>query len=153
MTQDPTTGWDDPVAPLEPARGKPRTLTWILLGMGGCLLLLVVGFGVFAALVVPQVKQRLDEVFQTVALQQIGEIDAAMSRYRDDRDRWPGSLEDLLVEDADGHRYLDRVPRDPWERPYVFEPATEELRPRVLTYGEDGEPGGEGTAADLANRD
>ena len=51
------------------------------------------------------------------------------------------------------HGYLDRVPKDPWGRPYLY------LRPGthgdidVFTYGADGKPGGEGEDADVGNWD
>ena len=49
--------------------------------------------------------------------------------------------------------YMDRLPQDPWGRPYQYE-AGEDLsrRGRVISLGADGEPGGEGLNADIDPR-
>jgi general secretion pathway protein G len=39
---------------------------------------------------------------------------------------------------------------DPWQHPYVYiEPTPEHPKPRVLSLGADGKPGGEGECADI----
>jgi len=52
--------------------------------------------------------------------------------------------------------YLDsrRLPIDPWGRPYLYvQPGRDGLAFEILTYGRDGEPGGDGDAADLSTAD
>ena len=63
----------------------------------------------------------------------------------------PDSLELLIVPDENGARYFDGSIVDPWGSEYVFEaPGTETQR--ILSYGADGVPGGEGSAADVIVR-
>ena len=53
--------------------------------------------------------------------------------------------------------YLEsrEVPLDPWGRPYIYlVPARSGDKPfEIITYGSDGEKGGEGDAADLSSTD
>jgi hypothetical protein len=41
-------------------------------------------------------------------------------------------------------------PLDPWKHPYVYQPHPDGTY-RVISYGEDGRPGGEGLSADIDN--
>ena len=51
----------------------------------------------------------------------------------------------LVLRDAAG-----KVLLDPWQHPYVYvEPTPEHPRPRVISLGADGKPGGEGDCADI----
>jgi len=50
-----------------------------------------------------------------------------------------------VLRDAHGKLLLD-----PWKRPYVYlAPTQEHPRPRVVSLGADGKPGGEGESADI----
>ncbi len=49
--------------------------------------------------------------------------------------------------------YLDAIPLDPWQRPYLYAApdfAGARQPPSVMTLGADGQPGGEGDAADIS---
>lgn len=49
--------------------------------------------------------------------------------------------------------YLDAIPLDPWGRPYLYagpDFAGTRQPPTLMTLGADGEPGGEGDAADIS---
>ncbi len=43
------------------------------------------------------------------------------------------------------------VPLDPWEKPYVYKMPGEKGDFDLLSFGKDGQPGGSGEAADIAN--
>jgi general secretion pathway protein G len=45
----------------------------------------------------------------------------------------------------------DKVPSDAWGNPFVY--MLENGKPVVMSYGDDGAPGGEGVAADLSSKD
>ncbi|MBL8442193.1 MAG: type II secretion system protein GspG, partial [Betaproteobacteria bacterium] len=48
--------------------------------------------------------------------------------------------------------YLDKVPHDPWDRPYLYlNPGLHGPEVEVMTYGTDGLAGGEGTDADIGS--
>jgi len=61
---------------------------------------------------------------------------------------YPDSLRKLVTNDVNGHRFLHQttVPRDPWDREYVY---VQGAWPSVITYGRDGVPGGTGDDADI----
>ena len=43
-------------------------------------------------------------------------------------------------------------PLDPWEKPYVYKMPGEKGEYDLVSFGKDGQPGGSGEAADIANR-
>jgi general secretion pathway protein G len=49
--------------------------------------------------------------------------------------------------------YLEKaVPPDPWGRAYIYRsPGANNADFDIVSYGKDGQPGGEGDAADLGN--
>ncbi len=54
----------------------------------------------------------------------------------------------------DGYLESRKVPLDPWNREYVYlVPGRNGESFEILTYGSDGEPGGEGEAADTSSSD
>ena len=47
--------------------------------------------------------------------------------------------------------YLERLPKDPWERPYIYlSPSDNGKGFDIVSYGADGLQGGEGDAADIS---
>jgi len=70
--------------------------------------------------------------------------------YRKDTGHWPDSLYDLrdCPKDLPGWRgpYILTRPADPWGRDYLF--FKNDGVVVIATFGEDGQPGGEGPAAD-----
>ena len=91
---------------------------------------------------------------------QMKELDSALQQYFADYHDFPSNAAGLqvLLEPKKGgsqSAYLDRIPEDPWERPYIYE------KPRQLhgaakvyklhTLGRDGAPGGRGEDADIGN--
>ena len=62
--------------------------------------------------------------------------------------RYPDTLEPLVTRDQNGARYIDRdeLPRDPWQREYVYVTSP---KPSLKTLGRDGAEGGEGPDEDL----
>ena len=49
--------------------------------------------------------------------------------------------------------YVKTLPTDPWGRPYVYRYPGENGVYDILSYGSDGQPGGEEMAADITNWD
>jgi hypothetical protein len=62
--------------------------------------------------------------------------------------QYPDTLEKLVLPDMNGHRYLPQkdLPRDPWNRLYVYDSSAPA---NVKTLGADGRPGGTGDDADV----
>jgi general secretion pathway protein G len=138
------------------ARGSVRGFTLIEI------LVVVVILGILAAIVVPKVMEHPGEARQVRAKQDIQAVVTALNTYKLDNYTYPTTEQglDALVHKPSGapeapnwHGYLDKIPKDPWQRPYLY------LRPGthgdidVFTYGADGKPGGESEDADVGNWD
>ena len=115
--------------------------------------------GLLATLVVPRVLGRTEEARRVRAAADIQILAQALEGYRLDAGVYPttGQGLDALVRAPslppvparwrpDG--YLPSVPHDPWNRPYQY--ACVDGRHFTLrSLGADGEPGGDGEAADV----
>jgi general secretion pathway protein G len=74
--------------------------------------------------------------------QDLGVIQAALERYRADKGTFPeGDSLDFLVPE-----YLPAVPKDPWGRDYIY--LNNGKQPLLVTFGQDGERGGQGIEQD-----
>jgi general secretion pathway protein G len=52
----------------------------------------------------------------------------------------------------DGPYLPQEIPVDPWARPYVYKfPGEHGDEPDIISYGADGQPGGEGLNADIVS--
>lgn len=125
------------------------------------ILVVVVILGILAAIVVPRVMERPGEARVTRAKQDIQNIVTALSLYKLDNYVYPSTEQGLeaLVTKPSGQPeapnwkgpYLDRVPKDPWGRAYLYQYPGQHGEIDVYSYGADGKPGGEGEAADIGN--
>ncbi len=119
------------------------------------LMVVIVIIGLLATLVVPNVVRKLFVANEAKAKADIIALVNAIDGYAiENSGRYPESLEVLVTPDSNGHTYLNQetVPKDPWGNPYQFEPPTSGSdKFRVISYGKDGQPGGEGDDADIDN--
>jgi general secretion pathway protein G len=125
------------------------------------ILVVVVILGILAAIVVPRVMERPGEARVTRAKQDIQGVITALSLYKLDNFNYPGTAQglDALVVKPSGEPdapnwkgpYLDRVPKDPWNRPYQYLQPGQHGEVDVYSFGSDGRPGGSGEAADVGN--
>jgi general secretion pathway protein G len=123
-------------------------------------MVVVVILGVLAALIVPKVMDRPDEARRVAARQDIATLVQALKLYRLDNQRYPSTAQGLaaLVTKPAGEpappawrSYLERLPLDPWGRPYQFLSPGVQGEIDVFSFGADGEAGGEGSDADIGN--
>jgi len=118
-------------------------------------MVVIVIIGLLATLVVPNVLQKLAKANVVKAKADIHTIALAVTGYAvENGGREPESIDALITPDANGHTYLDRetLPTDPWGHPYVYEPPPAGSdRFRVISFGKDGQPGGDGDDADIDN--
>ena len=115
-----------------------------------------------AGLIVPNVIGRPDEARVTVAAADLRTISAALKMYRLDNAGYPTTQQGLaaLAEKPTSapiprtwpeEGYLAEVPRDPWDRPYVYRsPGANGSGFDLFSLGKDGKPGGEGIDADIS---
>jgi general secretion pathway protein G len=118
------------------------------------IMVVVVIMGVLAAMVVPNVMDRPDQARSIAAKQDIGAIMQALKLYRLDHGRYPSAAEGLdvfVAKQGQGSRYMDRVPKDPWNTPYQYLNPGVHGEVDVFSLGADGKPGGEGVDADIGS--
>ena len=116
--------------------------------------------GVLAALIVPNVLGRADDARVTAARTDINNLVQALKLYRLDNQAYPSSAQGLaaLVQKPtqdpgppNWRPYLDKLPNDPWGRPYQYLNPGIKAEVDVLSLGADGQSGGEGRNADIGS--
>ena len=124
------------------------------------LMVVLVIIGVLAALIVPNVLDRADDARVMAARTDVNNLMQALRLYKLDNQRSPSSeqgLQALIVKPTTGpipgnwRPYLDKLPNDPWGRPYQYLNPGVKGEVDVLSLGADGQPGGEGKNADVGS--
>lgn len=126
------------------------------------ILVVVVIIGILAAIVVPRVMDEPDRARIVKAQQDIQAIVTALNMYRLDNYVFPSTEQglDALVRRPSGQPeapnwraggYLDRLPVDPWGRPYQYLYPGVRGEFDVWTWGANGMSGGEGINAEIGN--
>ena len=124
------------------------------------LMVVLVIIGVLAALVVPNVLDRADDARVTAARTDVGNLMQALKLYKLDNQRYPSAeqgLEALVNRPTaapvppNWKKYVDKLPNDPWGRPYQFANPGVKGEIDVFSLGADGQPGGEGKDADIGS--
>jgi len=127
-------------------------------------MVVMVILGILAGLIIPRIMGRPEEARRTKARIQIESIETALKLYKLDNGSYPTTEQGLqaLVEPPSvgklanawregGYLEKGRVPKDPWDNEYVY------LCPGIhgdfdlVSYGADGETGGEGKDMDINN--
>lgn len=124
-------------------------------------LVVVVILGILAVVVVPKFMDKPDEARVARAKQDVQALVTALNLYKLDNYAYPTTDQGLqaLVAAPTGAQnwrkggYVDRLPNDPWNREYLFLSPGQHGDIDVYSLGADGQPGGEGTAADIGNWD
>ena len=133
---------------------RPRGFTLIEL------MVVLVIMGVLAALIVPNIIGRTDEARVTAAKTDIGTIMQALKLYKLDNGIYPSQeqgLQALVVKPStppvpgNWKPYLEKLPTDPWGRPYQYLNPGVKGPVDVFSYGADGKPGGDGSNADIGS--
>lgn len=108
--------------------------------------------GMLAIMVAPNIFNQQAGARRDAALSQISTLEAALDTHRLDVGEYPDSLEGLMENESDSAAwngpYLRRaVPLDPWGNEYVYEATARQFS--LISYGADGERGGEDDDADI----
>ena len=130
------------------------------------LMVVIVILGILAGLIIPRIMGRPDEARRAKARLQIESIETALKLYRLDNGNYPTTEQGLqaLVElpsiggTAKNWRqggYLERgkVPKDPWDKEFVYISPGTHGDFDLSSLGADGEVGGEGKNKDINNWD
>lgn len=124
------------------------------------LLVVIAIIGVLAALIVPNVINRADDAKMAAARSDVNMLMQQLKIYKLDNQRYPSAeqgLEALVKKPAVGSvppnwkPYLDKLPADPWGRPYQFANPGIQGEIDVFSLGADGQAGGEGADADIGS--
>ena len=124
------------------------------------LMVVLVIIGVLAALIVPNVLNRADDARATAARTDVNNLMQALKLYRLDNQQYPSAeqgLAALVTKPTVGaiptnwKLYVDKLPNDPWGRPYQFMNPGLKGEVDVLSFGADGQAGGEGKNADIGS--
>jgi general secretion pathway protein G len=116
--------------------------------------------GVLAAMIVPNVLGRADDARITAARTDVGNLIQALKLYKLDNQRFPSSeqgLKALIAKPStepvpvNWKPYLDKLPNDPWGRAYQYMNPGVKGEVDVLSFGADGQAGGEGNNADIGS--
>jgi general secretion pathway protein G len=125
-------------------------------------MIVIVILGVLAALIVPKVMGRPDEARMAAARQDIFTIMQSLKLYKLDNRRYPTTEQGLaalvqkpsqapLPQNWSAGGYLERLPNDPWGQPYQYLNPGLHGEIDVMSFGADGQPGGQGVDADIGN--
>ncbi len=124
------------------------------------LMVVLVIIGVLAALIVPNVLDRADDARVTAARTDVNNLMQALKLYRLDNQRYPSTdqgLQALVVKPTTGaippnwKPYLEKLPNDPWGRPYQYASPGLKGDVDVFSFGADGVLGGTGKDAEIGS--
>jgi general secretion pathway protein G len=126
------------------------------------IMVVVVILGILAAVIIPRISGKPEQAKRTKAVTDIKSIETALALFMLDNGFYPSTeqgLEALVTEPTSGQipnnfqegGYLKKVPRDPWNGPYIYISPGVHGDFDLISYGSDGEEGGEGKYADVKN--
>jgi general secretion pathway protein G len=123
------------------------------------LLVVMVIIGLLAGYVGPKYFSQIGKSEIKAARAQIDSLGKALDQFRLDVGRYPNSEEGLAsliirptnVAKWDGPYLTKNVPLDPWGNAYIYKYPGDHGEYDLISYGKDGQPGGEGEAADITN--
>lgn len=123
-------------------------------------MVVLVIIGVLAALIVPNVLDRADDARTTAARTDVANLMQALKLYKLDNQRYPTAEQGLraLVSKPtvnpvppNWKPYVEKLPNDPWGRPYQYLNPGVKGEIDVMSFGADGQSGGEGKDADIGS--
>jgi len=121
------------------------------------LLIVMVILGMLAAIVGPNLWNKINGGQKQTAKIQIANIETALGSYRLDMFKYPNSLEDLVNNTSNDPKWLGPyltkgLPKDPWGNDYQYRKPGQQGRDYDLySFGVDGQEGGEGENADIVS--
>ena len=128
------------------------------------LMVVIVILGILAGLIIPRIMGRPEEARRMKARVQIESIETALKLYKLDNGSYPTTEQGLqaFVEVPTvgqlpkawrdgGYLEKGKVPKDPWENEYIYLSPGVNSDFDLISYGADGEPGGEDINKDINN--
>lgn len=124
------------------------------------MLVVVTIIALFAALVAPRMLKQSDRARVTLAHAQINSFMTALGSYKLDTGTFPSNEQGLQalrikpdnVNQWNGPYLPQDIPADPWGHPYLYKyPGEHGDEPDVISYGADGQQGGDALNADIVS--
>jgi general secretion pathway protein G len=124
------------------------------------IMVVVVIIGILGALIVPGVLENAEKAKGAAARADVGNIMQALKLYKLENNRYPTAEQGLsaLVQrptvgqiPPNWRTYIEKLPADPWGNPYQYANPGVKGEVDVFSYGSDGQPGGEGSNADIGS--
>lgn len=124
------------------------------------MIVVVTIIALFSALVLPRFLGQADKARMTAAKTQINGFMTALGAYKLDTGTFPSTEMGLAALRAQPPNmpmwqgpYLPKeVPKDPWGRDYAYRyPGEHGDEPDIVSFGADGQPGGDGINADIVS--
>jgi general secretion pathway protein G len=122
------------------------------------IMVVIVILGVLATLVVPRIMGRPDEARAAAAKNDVRQVMNALKMYQLDNGKFPATdqgLAALVTRPTNGASnwkgYLEKLPVDPWGKPYQYLNPGIKGEVDVFSFGADGQQGGAGGDADIGS--
>ncbi len=125
------------------------------------MMVVVIIMGLFAYFVLPKFMGQADKAKKTAARAQISSYGTALSAYKLDVGTYPTTDQGLQalrtqpegVANWQGPYVEQDIAPDPWGHPYVYRFPGDHGgdEPDLISYGADGQPGGDGNNADIVS--
>lgn len=122
------------------------------------LIVVIVVLGLLAGLVVPRLFKHVGQARAATAKAQIAAFQTALGVYKLDTGTFPTTEQGLQalrvppagVKNWNGPYLPKDIPLDPWGNAYLYRyPGQQGDEPEIISYGADGQEGGEGENADI----
>ncbi len=124
----------------------------------------IVIIGILAGIVAVSVVGKIDQARVTATKASLKMLHSAVIQFKLDTGRYPteeAGLQELIEQPTDvtgwntgGYLETTTLPKDAWGHDFVYRLSPESGKPFVIiSYGADGEEGGEGINADLYSTD
>lgn len=126
------------------------------------LMVVIVILGILAGLIMPKLMGRTDDAKIVKAKSDIAAIETALKLYKLDNGEYPTTEQSLkaLIEPPEteggngnwkkgGYLAKKKMPKDPWERMFIYLSPGVHGEYDIISYGADGVPGGEGKNKDI----
>jgi general secretion pathway protein G len=131
------------------------------------ILVVIMIITILASIVGVSVLRKPGEARVSAARMQIKQLQTAVQLYRTEQGNFPTQVQGLeaLVKPptsepvpkkypAEGYLDTRDVPKDPWGYDYIYLSPGRHTEPfEIVSYGSDGEPGGEGESNDISSSD
>lgn len=121
--------------------------------------IVVIIMGLIAALIVPNLFKKVEKSKRQLAKIQITLLENAIKEFKLDTGRYPTTAEGLeaLMEQPenvpnwDGPYLEKNLPKDPWNRQYLYKYPGKKYIFEITSLGADGKEGGEKEDKDITN--